>query len=167
MDKIEKIRQEIERRRHDYGKRMLQPDGMVARAKFDELTGLLAFIDSLPEEHFRDSTKMISEGLEEEMDRFFEEMSIQEHENIFEDTFQMIARHFAEWGRMRFRDTEKSQNEISENIGYLMKKTAAQAYVAQLVLNGKVPDGLIISPLREIAENAFIYGAEWGAKHLK
>lgn len=46
----ELIREEIERRRHDYGKRMLQPDGMVARAKFDELTGLLAFIDSLPEE---------------------------------------------------------------------------------------------------------------------
>lgn len=48
--RIEAICQEIERRRHDYGKRMLQPDGMVARAKFDELTGLLAFIDSLPEE---------------------------------------------------------------------------------------------------------------------
>lgn len=37
-------------------------------------------------------------NLEEEMDRFFEEMPIQEHENIFEDTYQMIARHFAEWG---------------------------------------------------------------------
>ena len=47
---IEAICQEIERRRHDYGKRMLQPNGMVARAKFDELTGLLSFIDSLPEE---------------------------------------------------------------------------------------------------------------------
>lgn len=32
--------------------------------------------------------------LEEEMDRFFEEMPVYEHENIFEDTFQMIARHF-------------------------------------------------------------------------
>lgn len=36
--------------------------------------------------------------LEEEMDRFFEEMSIEEHENIFEDTYQMIARHFYELG---------------------------------------------------------------------
>lgn len=35
---------------------------------------------------------------EEEMDKFFEEMPIQEHENIFEDTYQMIARHFYELG---------------------------------------------------------------------
>ena len=36
--------------------------------------------------------------LEEEMDRFFEEMPILEHENIFEDTYHMIARHFYELG---------------------------------------------------------------------
>lgn len=39
------------------------------------------------------------EGLEEEMEKFFETMPVLEHENIFEDTFQNIARHFAEWGR--------------------------------------------------------------------
>ena len=61
MSNIEKIRQEIERRRHDYGKRMLQPDGMVARAKFDELTGLLAFIDSLPEEKPSEDLKEAAE----------------------------------------------------------------------------------------------------------
>lgn len=38
------------------------------------------------------------EGLEEEMEKFFETMPVLEHENIFEDTFQNIARHFAEWG---------------------------------------------------------------------
>ena len=39
-----------------------------------------------------------SEGLEEEMDKFFETMPVLEHENIFEDTFKNIARHFAKWG---------------------------------------------------------------------
>ena len=37
--------------------------------------------------------------LDEEMDRFFEAMPIQEHENIFEDTYHMIARHFYELGQ--------------------------------------------------------------------
>ena len=37
--------------------------------------------------------------LEKEIDRFFEEMPIHEHENIFEDTYQMIARHFYELGQ--------------------------------------------------------------------
>lgn len=36
--------------------------------------------------------------LEEEMDKYFESMEVQEHENIFEDTFHKIARHFAKWG---------------------------------------------------------------------
>ena len=39
-----------------------------------------------------------AEGLEAEMEKFFETMPVLEHENIFEDTFQNIARHFAEWG---------------------------------------------------------------------
>lgn len=39
--------------------------------------------------------------LEKEMDRFFEAMPIQEHENIFEDTYHMIARHFYELGLRR------------------------------------------------------------------
>jgi hypothetical protein len=42
--------------------------------------------------------KPMQEGLEEEMDKFFETMLVLEHENIFEDTFKNIARHFAEWG---------------------------------------------------------------------
>ncbi len=52
---------------------------------------ILKKIDSLQQEQ-------PEADLEEEMDRFFEEMSIQEHENIFEDTYQMIARHFYELG---------------------------------------------------------------------
>ncbi len=40
-----------------------------------------------------------SEELEREMDRYFETMQVLEHENIFEDTFQRIAKHFVEWQR--------------------------------------------------------------------
>lgn len=36
--------------------------------------------------------------LEKEMDEYFENMAVQEHENIFEDTYHNIARHFAQWG---------------------------------------------------------------------
>lgn len=36
--------------------------------------------------------------LEKEMDEYFENMVVQEHENIFEDTYHKIARHFANWG---------------------------------------------------------------------
>ncbi len=53
---------------------------------------ILKKIDSLQQEQ-------PEADLEEEMDRFFEEMSIQEHENIFEDTYQMIARHFTNFGK--------------------------------------------------------------------
>ncbi len=38
-----------------------------------------------------------SEDLDVEMDKFFETMPVLEHENIFEDTFKNIARHFAQW----------------------------------------------------------------------
>lgn len=44
------------------------------------------------------------EGLEEEMDKFFETMPVLEHENIFEDTFKNIARHFAQWGAERQKE---------------------------------------------------------------
>ena len=37
--------------------------------------------------------------LEEEMDRYFETMEVYEQENIFEDHFKQIARHFYELGR--------------------------------------------------------------------
>ena len=40
-----------------------------------------------------------SEDLEKEMDRYFETMQVLEYEYIFEDTFQRIAKHFAQWQR--------------------------------------------------------------------
>lgn len=66
MSDIEKIRQEIERRK----KRWLYFDLPIAMGRYYEDRDILAFIDSLPEDHFRDSTKMISEDLEEAARRY-------------------------------------------------------------------------------------------------
>ena len=160
----ETIKAEIERRKKSLRAGICNDEAFTRKQKeemlvaSEELTRLFRFIDSLQDESSKDLEEEIKSWQKEEL--HFPWCSVSE-------TIERTARHFAEWGRMRFRDTEKSQNEVSENIGYLMKKIAAQTYVAQLVLNGKAPDGLIISSLREIAENAFIYGAEWGAKHLK
>ena len=172
MTNIEKIRQEIERRKKICEGIFERESDIYYQGKAVAYGELLPFIDSLPDNDFLDESIIASKDLEEEIQKAIDKYPLNK-EDMSEDDIAtyhqgliFAARHFAEWGRIRFRDTEKSQNEMSENIGQL-KKIAAQAYVAQLVLNGKVPDGLIISPLREIAENAFIYGAEWGAKHLK
>ena len=83
MDKIEKIRQEI-----------AQLKGVK----------LYTFSDTLSEEP--------DKSLEEEMDKFFETMPVLEHENIFEDTFKNIARHFAEWQK------EQMLKEAVEGVVY-------------------------------------------------
>lgn len=70
--------------------------GMYWSGFFTCLKEISFFLDSL---HLDTLSEEPDKGLEEEMDRFFEEMSIQEHENIFEDTYQMIARHFYELGK--------------------------------------------------------------------
>lgn len=70
--------------------------------------GIFAF----PEPPFAESVEYIRadinkrpvKGLDEEMEKFFETMPVLEHENIFEDTFQNIARHFAEWGKKNTLD---------------------------------------------------------------
>lgn len=47
---------------------------------------------------FLDTLEVKEVGLESEMDKYFETMEVLEHENIFEDTFQRIAKHFFELG---------------------------------------------------------------------
>ena len=59
-----------------------------------QLKELAVFVSNIKESE----KPMNTEELEEEMDKFFETMPVLEHENIFEDTFKNIARHFAEWG---------------------------------------------------------------------
>ena len=94
----DRLKAEIDRLKAETEKRMHICDGIFERDSDTYYQGkavayqeTLSLIDSLQHEQ----TEV---DLEEEMDRFFEEMSIQEHENIFEDTYQMIARHFYELG---------------------------------------------------------------------
>lgn len=48
---------------------------------------------------FDEERKGVEVDLEKEMDEYFEKMEVYEHENIFEDHFKAIARHFYELGR--------------------------------------------------------------------
>ena len=57
----------------------------------DKVQAVQTAYDSFPEEP-------VSEDLEKEMDSYFNTMQVLEHENIFEITFQKIAKHFFELG---------------------------------------------------------------------
>ena len=85
MKDKEKIRAEVERRYNEKGRL-----GDDIRANVYK--SILLFIDSMPEEP-------TNKDLEEEMDSYFDNMQVQDHENIFEETYKNIARHFANWQR--------------------------------------------------------------------
>ena len=93
---LAKIKAEIEKRKTKAeAERVLYPKTILSAKNFlliNDYVELLSFLSTL------ESEKPINqEGLEEEMDKFFETMQVLERENIFEDTFKNIARHFAEW----------------------------------------------------------------------
>ena len=78
-------------------------------------------------------SSITSNDLDEEMDRFFDGMPIQEHENIFEDTYQMIARHFAKWGEKQkeqipYIDFVIKPHKGDDNNPYDMRVSEAQEY---------------------------------------
>lgn len=111
MDKIEKIRQEIERmKRNAESAKKEWNDGNYNQNAFAEdcrissFDHLLSFIDTLSEEP--------DKSMEEEMEEFFETMPVLEHENIFDVTFQKIARHFAKWQKEQMMK-EAVEGEIS------------------------------------------------------
>ena len=101
MTQKELIRQEIERRIRSIENCPFIEAALGAYEKRDRILmvykDLLTFIDSLPEEK-------LSEELEEAAEELFETIEIQEHENIFEDTFKKIFIAGAEW--MRKKDVE-------------------------------------------------------------
>lgn len=93
---IQTIRAEIERRKEEAYNSIL-PDEPKYRTHYkvgkkELCEELLSFLSTL------ESEEPVQDELEKEMDRFFETMPVLEHENIFEDTFKNIARHFAKWG---------------------------------------------------------------------
>jgi hypothetical protein len=105
MTNIEKIRQEVERLKNiaenDNASEYLRGQARVCRV-------ILAFIDSLPEECLADKRKTSDEpvidshGLEEEIQGMYQAIFgtdiINRREMVYLETFDMIARHFAEWG---------------------------------------------------------------------
>lgn len=91
--------------------------------------------------------------LEEEMEEFFETMPVLEHENIFDVTFQKIARHFAEWGAEHLRDSTKMIDKSLEE--------AAEEYTQKMLESWRF-DSTGCRPLRE----PFIAGAEWQKEQM-
>jgi hypothetical protein len=65
----------------------------------------------------------VSEDLETEMESFFIKMQVQENENIFEDTFKNIARHFAAWQK------EQDKQWLAENHKHIFAKGRESAEV--------------------------------------
>lgn len=86
MSIIEQIRAEIERLRKD---RSTPHPGKWYEGYHTALRKLSSSLDTLEEEPVE---------LEKEMDDYFEKMTVHSHENIFEETYHNIARHFAQWG---------------------------------------------------------------------
>lgn len=83
MSNIEKIKAAIERLKAENRNIRCQHNENYCTGYDDAFSDLLSVIDSLPEEK-------PSKDLEEAAENLFETIEIQEHENIFEDTFKKI-----------------------------------------------------------------------------
>lgn len=64
----------------------------------------------------------VNKDLEEEMESFFMRMQVQQYENIFEDTFKDIARHFAIWQK------EQDKQWLAENHKYIFNNGYAEGF---------------------------------------
>lgn len=96
MSNIEKIRQEIERRKEELEKdKYINIDAKACR--HSELKFLERFIDSLPEceETAKIPTEKYEEELNEEIQGFIDEYGYERGEDKI--LIAIVARHFAEW----------------------------------------------------------------------
>ena len=160
---IATIRAEIERRLANYHPEFVNhglASGFREDGKAIAYEELLSFLSDL-EKSF---PAKVSDGevLEEEMDKFFETMFVLEHENIFEETFKNIARHFYELG---CRNTAEKYDEIEYNrqrasgSSEIPKdaKAAAEHFYPQ--------DAFDTQSARELGIACFVDGAKWQADH--
>lgn len=105
MTDKELIKQEIERRFDDNMKASEQcTENSKSRALFTSAAkedyDLLAFIDSIPEEHSEDLEKEIKRYINEEVIVTSENVVISKHHefhNFYVENLVDVARHFAEW----------------------------------------------------------------------
>ena len=120
-ERLEAVIDEIKRQIGEYYDR----DTPVSLDKADALQCILDYADSIKKKE-----ETVSEDFEKEADSFFENMTMQEYENIFEDTFKNIARHFADWQKQQIfkvRDKEKLFSEkYEENFEDEFAKTLAE-----------------------------------------
>ena len=126
-DKVQKIKQEIERRIKEGSSKNDISEGALA------LDSLLDFIDSLPEEsgcEVNFTTK--NEDLEEEIDRYYSDWQFDD-DTIYKD-MRDICRHFAEW--------QKHQ----------MMKDAVETTIVNDWQYGKDPDHAIIPAIHQRIE---------------
>ena len=141
MSNIKLIKAEIERMHQEAVLAACGNPTDWLRSRIGTCGDILAFIDSLPEDHFRDSTKMISKeqeeeippyngdpdltgtsDLEEELDNYFEGLwpGIETAEQCNTDlhftppAIMRLARHFAEWQKAK-DDKEREENKRKEN----------------------------------------------------
>ena len=117
MSKIEKIRQEIERLKQMGSIGLNEYDAGFENGRGELCDELLAFIDSLPKEHFRDSTKMVSEDLEEAADSQIRKMVDAAGHPGWDWTTQDVVNAFiagAKWQKAK-DDEEREENKRKEN----------------------------------------------------
>ena len=72
--------------------------------------GLIFAVEDLRDD-FIDTLEVKEVDIEKEMDSYFNTMQVLEHENIFETTFQKIAKHFFELG---LSVSNKAEKEVEE-----------------------------------------------------
>ena len=141
MGKIEKIRQEIERRLKKAEYEMTKARGVshdnfiIHQAELNLCRFLLDFIDTIQQE-------LPEVELEKELDKYLRGEFQQTAGGNFNNYIQ-VARHFAEWGADHLRDFTKMVDKDLEK--------AATEYVTIHLRNNEFPT----------ADSAFIAGAKW------
>ena len=128
--------------------------------QFKEVAGIFYGFGKKDHSDTLESEKpMVQDGLEEEMDKFFETMPVLEHENIFEDTFKYIAEHFAEWGYLRaaekYNEVEYNLQRAEESVPNDLEEAADKFAV---FYDQGTCDG--------IAQDCFKAGAEWDREQM-
>jgi len=124
VDKIEKIKAEIERRKNELEKdKYISIDAKACRTS--ELTYLERFIDSLPK-------AQPSEDLEKEIERVWDELMQPKFMDFY--AFADFARHFAQWGTEHFREpTKKIAEDLEEETPEPYTGKYDEAYIQEKI----------------------------------
>ena len=136
MNKVEKIKQEIERLKHN-------TPNAYDLSRFMLLEEIESFIDSLPKEsgcEVNFTTK--SEDLEEELRRILNEHYYFPDEDdelrSIPDLAKYIAYHFAEWQKEKDKQLVGATQKISHQHGYDEGRAAVREEMMKVLIGGEV-----------------------------